>query len=67
VADDLQPHKLCTYLFELASALSVFYEACPVLTAAGEVRTSRLGLCSAVRRVLSRGLGLLGIEAPDHM
>jgi arginyl-tRNA synthetase len=67
VADDLQPHKLCTYLFELATALSVFYEACPVLTAAGEVRTSRLGLCSAVRRVLSRGLGLLGIEAPDHM
>ena len=67
VADDLQPHKLCTYLFELATALSVFYEACPVLTAAGEVRTSRLGLCSAVRRVLSRGLGLLGIEAPDQM
>ena len=67
VADDLQPHKLCTYLFELATALSVFYEACPVLKAAGEVRTSRLGLCSAVRRVLSRGLGLLGIEAPDHM
>ncbi len=53
VAEDLQPHKLCTYLFELATALSVFYEACPVLTAVGEVRTSRLGLCSAVRRVLS--------------
>jgi arginyl-tRNA synthetase len=67
VADDLQPHKLCKYLFELATALSVFYEACPVLTSDGDVRTSRLGLCSAVRRVLSRGLDLLGIEAPDHM
>ncbi len=67
VAEDLQPHKLCTYLFELATALSVFYEVCPVLTSEGEVRTSRLGLCSAVRRVLSRGLDLLGIEAPDQM
>ena len=67
VAEDLQPHKLCTYLYELATALSVFYEVCPVLTSEGEVRTSRLGLCSAVRRVLSSGLGLLGIEAPDQM
>jgi arginyl-tRNA synthetase len=67
VAADLQPHKLCTYLFELATAMSVFYEGCPVLTAGGEVRTSRLGLCAAVRRVLSRGLWLLGIEAPDQM
>ena len=67
VAEDLQPHKLCTYLFDLATALSVFYEVCPVLTSEGEVRTSRLGLCSAVRRVLSRGLDLLGIEAPDQM
>ncbi len=67
VAADLQPHKLCTYLFELATAMSVFYEACPVLTAEGEVRTSRLGLCAAVRQVLSQGLGLLGIEAPDQM
>lgn len=67
VAADLQPHKLCTYLFELATAMSAFYEACPVLSAEGEVRTSRLALCAAVRRVLATGLGLLGIEAPDQM
>ncbi len=67
VAADLQPHKLCTYLFELATAVSVFYEACPVLTSEGEVRASRLALCAAVRRVLARGLDLLGIEAPDQM
>jgi arginyl-tRNA synthetase len=67
VATDLQPHKLCTYLFELATAMSVFYEVCPVLTSEGEVRSSRLALCAAVRRVLARGLDLLGIEAPDQM
>ncbi len=67
VAEDLQPHKLCTYLFDLATAMSVFYEQCPVLKSEGEVRASRLALCAVVRRVLGRGLGLLGIEAPDRM
>ncbi|MFV0451030.1 MAG: arginine--tRNA ligase [Propioniciclava sp.] len=67
VATDLQPHKLCTYLFELATALSVFYERCPVLKASGEIRASRLALCATVRRVLGTGLVLLGIEAPDQM
>ncbi|MDN5570267.1 MAG: arginine--tRNA ligase [Propionibacteriaceae bacterium] len=67
VAADLQPHKLCTYLFELATAMSVFYEQCPVLRADGEVRSSRLALCASVKKVLATGLELLGIEAPDQM
>ena len=67
VAADLQPHKLCTYLFELASAMSVFYEQCPVLKSEGEVRASRLALCATTKKVLATGLGLLGIQAPDHM
>ncbi len=67
VADDLQPHKLCTYLFELATAMSVFYEQCPVLKSEGEVRASRLALCATTKKVLATGLGLLGIEAPDQM
>ncbi|MDU1523043.1 MAG: DALR anticodon-binding domain-containing protein, partial [Cutibacterium granulosum] len=33
----------------------------------GQVRSSRLALCEAVRRVLGTGLGLLGIDAPDRM
>lgn len=67
VAAELQPHKLCTYLFELATAMSTFYEQCPVLKADGAVRASRLALCAAVKKVLATGLGLLGIEAPDQM
>lgn len=67
VGANLQPHKLCTYLFETATAMSTFYEQCPVLRAEGEVRASRLALCAATRRVLATGLGLLGIEAPDRM
>jgi arginyl-tRNA synthetase len=67
VAETLQPHRLCTYLYEVAAALSAFYENCPVLTSEGEVRTSRIALCAATRRVLQDGLGLLGIAAPDAM
>ncbi len=67
VAETLQPHRLCGYLYELATALSVFYEQCPVLKSEGDVRASRLALCAATKQVLARGLDLLGIEAPERM
>jgi arginyl-tRNA synthetase len=64
----LEPHRLCGYLFELASAYTSFYERCPVLKAAtDEERASRLALCDVTAKVLARGLDLLGIESPDRM
>jgi arginyl-tRNA synthetase len=66
--DGLQPHRLCTYLFELASSFTDFYEACPVLRAeSDEARASRLALCEVTARTLSVGLDLLGIAAPERM
>jgi arginyl-tRNA synthetase len=67
VASTLEPHRLCGYLHQVATALSVFYEACPVLKADIDIRNSRLALCLATRRVLATGLELLGITAPDRM
>ncbi|MDR0285211.1 MAG: arginine--tRNA ligase [Propionibacteriaceae bacterium] len=67
VGETLQPHKLCGYLYDLASQFSGFYEHCPVLKAAGETRHSRCVLGRATARVLSTGLGLLGIAAPETM
>ncbi len=67
VGETLQPHRLCGYLYDLATALSVFYEQCPVLKSEGEVRSSRLALCAATKKVLATGLDLLGIEAPERM
>ncbi|MBI3207083.1 MAG: arginine--tRNA ligase [Myxococcales bacterium] len=68
VATTLHPHKLCGYLFELATAFSAFYESCPVLKAGTPAeRESRLALCDLTARVIERGLGLLGIEAPERM
>lgn len=65
--DRFSPHRLCTYLYELASDFTTFYEHCPVLKADDDVRASRLALADITARVLANGLGLLGIEAPEHM
>jgi arginyl-tRNA synthetase len=68
VGAGLQPHKLCTYLYDLASAFTTFFENCPVLKAeTAELRASRLALCNATRRSLGLGLGLLGMSAPERM
>ena len=68
VTRDLEPHKLCTYLFELATVYSAFYTNCPVLKAeTTELKQSRLALVEVSARVLECGLGLLGIEAPPRM
>jgi arginyl-tRNA synthetase len=67
VGAELEPHRLCVHLHELARAYSVFYEDCPVLTAEPDVRASRLALCALTLTVLVEGLGLLGIEAPERM
>jgi arginyl-tRNA synthetase len=61
------PHKLCTYLFELAGTFTTFFETCPVLTAEPATRESRLALCAITAEVLAAGLAALGIEAPDRM
>jgi arginyl-tRNA synthetase len=64
----LQPHRLCTYLYDTAVAFSTFYEKCSILGAdTEELRASRLVLCELTSRVMVRGLDLLGIEAPDRL
>jgi len=66
--ESYSPHKLCAYLFALAGAFTSFYEHCPVLRASTpETRSSRLVLCALTSCVLEKGLGLLGIEAPERM
>ena len=68
VADSAEPHRLCGYLFEVASLFTTFYEQCPVLKADDDgTRLSRLALCAATLRVLTTGLGLLGVPLPDRM
>ncbi|MFH1747460.1 MAG: arginine--tRNA ligase [Planctomycetota bacterium] len=68
VAADLEPHTLCTYLYELAGDFMRFYESCPVLQAPDEpTRLSRMRLCDVTARTLKLGLWLLGIETIERM
>ncbi len=63
-----EPHRLCAFLFDVASLFTTFYEECPVLKAEPEsLRARRLALCALTLRVLSAGLGLLGVPAPEQM
>ncbi|MBY0313548.1 MAG: arginine--tRNA ligase [Phycisphaerales bacterium] len=68
VTASLEPHRLCTYLYELCTSVSVFYDKCPVLSApdAG-TKASRVGLCELTERVLSDALTVLGIKLLDRM
>ena len=68
VAEDLEPHRLCTYLFELAKAFSDFWQNCPVLKADDAAqRGNRVALVRLTGRTLAQGLDLLGIEAPRRL
>jgi arginyl-tRNA synthetase len=66
-ADASLPHLIAEHLYGLAREFSSFYEQCPVLKSSGEEQRTRLLLCALTARQLKRGLGLLGIDAPDRM
>lgn len=65
--DDHRPNLLAAFVLELAAAFHAFFAACPVLKAGEPARTTRLALCAATDKVLTTGLGLLGIGVPDRM
>ncbi len=68
VTQDYFPNNLCNYLFELSQNFNSFYQEVPVLAEKNdEVRSFRLNLITATAQVISNGLYLLGIEAPEEM
>ncbi|MGC4869421.1 arginine--tRNA ligase [Micromonospora sp. DT53] len=67
VERSLEFHQLAGYLHRLATAFNAFYERCPVLRAADELRQSRLLLAELTARTLRQGLHLLGIRTLERM
>ena len=43
VGGQLEPHRLCAYLFDLAQTYTTFYEQCPVLRGRGRPRCAPRG------------------------
>jgi len=62
-----EPHVLAYYLRELAGDFHSYYNNSEFLVEDTTLRNSRLLLISAVKQVLSNGLNLLGVNAPDSM
>lgn len=63
--DELSPHVVCGYLYELAQTFNRFYENNQVI--GHEREAQRLYLVEHYADTLKNGLSLLGIEAPEQM
>jgi arginyl-tRNA synthetase len=66
-AEARAPHRVTTWVHELAGAFHGFYADCRVLSDDDELTQARLWLGEACRIGLADALGLLGVSAPDEM
>jgi arginyl-tRNA synthetase len=65
--EQLQPHYIAEYLYELSGLANAYYQSVPILKAAAEERIIRLYTIKAVTNVLAIGLGLLNIKTINRM
>ncbi len=65
---DYSPSGICNYCYELTKAFNQFYHDFTILGETDEtLKLFRLSLAKAVAKVISLGMGLLGIEMPERM
>lgn len=73
IVDDLLPHTLCDYIYELCTTFTEFYDACycvekdRVTGKIIKVNMSRILLCEATTRVLERAFYIVGLESVQKM
>ena len=61
------PHRVTTWVRDLAARFHAFYRACRVITDDVALTQARLALAEATRIGLKNGLDILGVKAPDAM
>ena len=68
-ARERAPHKITTWVRELAGAVHGFYHDCPILSpdTPDDLRQARWWLAEAAGTGLRVGLDLLGVTAPERM
>jgi arginyl-tRNA synthetase len=68
-ARERAPHKVTTWVRDLAGDVHGFYHDCPILSpdTDDELRQARLWLAESARIGLRVGLDLLGVDAPESM
>lgn len=68
VAEELAPHKICSYVYDLSNAFNRFYHETKIL--AEEDQTKKAGYIALINltiNVLEQCIDLLGFSAPDRM
>ena len=67
-SEELAPHKICAYIYDLANAFNRFYHETKILTEEQEEKKqSYLGLLKLVKEVLEACIDVLAFEAPERM
>ncbi|CBK74312.1 arginyl-tRNA synthetase [Butyrivibrio fibrisolvens 16/4] len=66
--EEMAPHKICAYIYDLANAFNRFYHDTKILAEEDEaVKASYLKLLWLTRGVLEKAIDLLGFNAPERM
>ena len=66
--EELAPHKVCAYIYDVANAFNRFYHETKILSEENEARQkSYLALLILAKKVLEACIDVLGFEAPERM
>ena len=66
--EELAPHKICAYIYELANAFNRFYHETRILAEEDkEVQKNYIALLVLTKKILESCIDVLGFEAPERM
>jgi arginyl-tRNA synthetase len=67
-AEEIAPHRICAYIYDLANAFNSFYHDTKIITEEDEKKqASWIALITLVQDILMTCIDLLGFEAPERM
>lgn len=66
--EELAPHKICAYIYDLSNAFNHFYHETKILSEENEEkRAGYIALLAITKKVLEACIDMLGFEAPERM
>ena len=68
VYEEIAPHKICAYIYDVANAFNKFYHETKILAEEDEVKKAGyIALLKLTKEVLEKCIDLLGFDAPERM
>jgi arginyl-tRNA synthetase len=66
--EDIAPHKVCSYIYDLANAFNHFYHETKIMAEEDQIiQASYIRLLELTKRALEICIDVLGFSAPDRM